>query len=188
MWNNLLSITRTKSDHTFRFPIEETLAADPIHTFPYPTHTDPTPQNSRPTLTSLPLDILLSTCEFLPIRSIYALLTTCKKLRSTILPHANPIARRSLINDEPWYLPAGPFALNSTTTKSQGHEMHGREEIEWWVNEWGAGGIRQEDLDAHIPWFVYRKECSKSMSMWNRKRIWGISRQLDALARAKGLL
>ena len=66
--------------------------------------------------------------------------------------------------------------------------MHGREEIEWWVNEWGAGGIRQEDLDAHIPWFVYRKECSKSMSMWNRKRIWGISRQLDALARAKGLL
>jgi len=69
-----LSITTTKSDHTFRLPIAETLAADPIPNFPYPTHTDPTLQNPRPTLTSLPLDILLSTCEFLPIRSIYSLL------------------------------------------------------------------------------------------------------------------
>ena len=46
----------------------------------------------------------------------------------------------------------------------------------------------QEDMDTKIPWFVYRKECSKSMSMWNRKRIWGIAKQLDALARVKGLL
>jgi len=46
----------------------------------------------------------------------------------------------------------------------------------------------QEDMDTQIPWFVYRKKCSKSMSMWNRKQIWGISRQLNALARVKGLL
>jgi hypothetical protein len=67
-------------------------------------------------------------------------------------------------------------------------EMNGREEIEWWVEQWVAGGISQEDMDVKIPWFVYRKECSKSMSMWNRKRIWGISKQLDASARVKGLL
>jgi len=189
MFNKPLSITRTKFDHTFSFPIAETLAADPIPNFPYPTHTDHTFQSSRSTLTSLPPDILLSTCEFLPIRSIYTLLTTCKKLCSTILPHANPIAHRRLINDEPWYLPGGPFTLNSmTTTKTHRRLMHGREEVEWWVDQWAAGGIAQEDMDTQIPWFVYRKECSNSMSMWNRKRIWGISRQLDALARVKGLL
>jgi hypothetical protein len=184
----MLSITRMKFDHAFSFPIAETLAADPIPDFPYSTHTDPALHNSRPTLTSLPPDILLSTCEFLPIRSIYALLTTCKKLRSTILSHANPIARRRLVNDEPWYLPAGPFTLNSPTTKAKPHEMHGRQEVEWWADQWAAGGITQENMNTQIPWFVYRKECSKSMSMWNRKRIWGISRQLDALARVKGLL
>jgi hypothetical protein len=188
MWNKLLSITRTKFDHTFSFPIAETLAANPIPNFQYPIHTDTTLQISRPTFTSLPRDVLLSTCEFLPIRTIYALLTTCKKIRSTILPHANPIARRRLINDEPWYLPAGPFALDSTTTEIWRHEMHGRQEIEWWADQWGAGGIAQEDMDTQIPWLMYRKECSKSMSMWNRKRIWGISSQLDALARVKGLL
>jgi len=66
--------------------------------------------------------------------------------------------------------------------------MHGREEVEWWAAQWAAGGISPEDMDDKIPWFVYRKECSKSMSMRNRKRIWGISEQLGALARAKGLV
>ena len=189
MWNeNTLYYKNEIRSNTFRFPIAETLAADPIPNFPYPTHTDPTLHPSRPTLTSLPPDILLSTCEFLPIRSIYTLLTTCKQLRSTILPHTNPIAHRRLINDEPWYLPAGPFTLNLPPTKTRHYEMHGRQEVEWWAGQWGAGGIAQEDMDTQIPWFVYRKECSKSMSMWNRKRIWGISRQLDALARVKGLL
>jgi hypothetical protein len=189
MWNkNTLYYKNEIRSNTFRFPITETLAVNPIPNFPYPIHTAPVLHNSQPTLTSLPPDILLSTCEFLPIRSIYALITTCKKLRSTILPHANPIARRRLINDEPWYLPAGPFALNLTTTKVKPYDSHGGEEIEWWADQWGAGGIAQEDMDTKIPWFTYRKECSKSMSMWNRKRIWGISRQLDALARVKGLL
>ena len=97
-----------------------------------------------------------------------------------------PISRRRLIEEEPWYLPAGPFKLNSTTTNCKG--MHGREEIEWWEAQWAAGGISPEELDDRIPWFLYRKECSKNMSMWNRKRIWGIAKQLCALARAKGLL
>ena len=168
------------------FPIAETLAAAPLPKFSYHINTDPTLQSSRPTLSSLPPDILLSTCEFLPIRSIYALITTCKIFRSIILSHSNPIARRRLIDDEPWYFPTGPFELNLTTPKNLG--MHGREEVEWWAKQWAAGGIGQEDMDTKIPWFLYRKECSKSMSMWNRKRIWGISRQLDALARVKGLL
>ena len=188
--NNTLKHHKNQvQSNTFRFPITETLTVDLIPNFPYPTHTDHTLQNSQPTLTSLPPDILLSTCEFLPIRSIYALLTTCKELRSTILPHANPIAHHRLINNEPWYLPASPFTLNNlTTTKTHRHVMHGWEEVEWWADQWAAGGIAQEDMDMQILWFVYCKECSKSMSMWNRKRIWGISRQLDTLARVKGLL
>ena len=179
-------------DHTPSFPIKETLAAPPIPNFPCPINTEASVQNLEPTLTSLPSDILLFTCEFLSIRSIHTLITTCKIIRAIIIPHANAIAHRRLIEDEPWYLPAGPFKLNSTNTKRKGpygiKEVHGREEIEWWAEQWAAGGISEGDIDAKIPWFIYRKECSKSMSMWNRKRIWGISKQLDALARAKGLL
>ena len=164
--------------------------------FPYLVSAEPNLQNPSPTLASFPPDVLLSTCEFLPIRSMYALIATCKKFRSAILPHANAIARRRIIDDEPWYLPVGPFDLNSTNAnrkrvhaETRGRkEISGREEIEWWTKQWAAGGISQEDMLAKIPWFVYRKECSKSMSMWNRKRIWGISKQLDALARVKGLL
>ncbi|KIM38512.1 hypothetical protein M413DRAFT_447741 [Hebeloma cylindrosporum] len=190
-----------------RFPIPETLSSNPLPEFPHhpitPSPTLSLQSSSRrpsPTLTSLPPDILLSTCQFLPIRTLYALITTCKTLRSIILPHANPIARRRLIEDEPWYLPAGPFefnnnkrpsALNTRMSESDRREMHGGQEVEWWASQWGAGGISQEeeeDADNKIPWFVYRKECSKSMSMWNRKRIWGICKQLDGLARKKGLL
>jgi len=39
--------------------------------------------------------------------------------------------------------------------------IHGQQEIEWWADQWDACGIVQEDLDTQIPWFVYRKECSK---------------------------
>jgi len=160
--------------------------AKPIPTFHHTVNTEPTVQHASPTLGLLPPDIILATCEFLPIRSIYVLITSCRRFRSIILPHANPISRRRLIEEEPWYLPAGPFKLNSTTTSRNG--MHGREEVEWWASQWAAGGISPEDMDDRIPWFIYRKECSKSMSMWNRKRIWGISKQLDTLARAKGLV
>jgi len=169
-----------------RFPIAGTLAAKPIPSFPYIVNTEPTVQNANPTLGSLPPDIILATCEFLPIRSIYALITTCRRFRSVILPHVNPISRRRLIEEEPWYLPAGPFIFNLTKTSYKG--VHGREEVEWWAAQWAAGGISSEDMDDRIPWFIYRKECSKSMSMWNRKRIWGISKQLGALARAEGLV
>jgi len=166
-----------------RFPVAETLAAKPIPTFQDTINTEPT---TNFTLGSLPPDLILAISEFLPIRTIYALITTCKRLRSIILPHVDPISRRRLVEEEPWYLPAGPFKLNLTATNYQG--VHGREEIEWWAAQWAAGGISPEDMDNRIPWFIYRKECSKSMSMWNRKRIWGIAKQLDTLARDRGLL
>ncbi|KIM38508.1 hypothetical protein M413DRAFT_30058 [Hebeloma cylindrosporum] len=171
-----------------RFPIKETLAAKPIPKFPYLTTAGLDLQNLKPALGSLPPDMLLEICELLPIRSIYALITTCKEIRSVILPHANAIVRRRITEDEPWYLPAGPFELPAGPfEKNPRLEMHGREEIEWWATQWAAGGISQEDADSEIPWFIYRKECN-SMSMWNRNRIWGICKQLDALARKEGLL
>ena len=36
-----------------------------------------------------------------------------------------------------------------------------------------------EEMNFKIPWFL---ECSKSMSMWKRRRIWGITKQLESLA------
>ena len=101
------------------------------------------------------------------------ILCTNKRLRGEILPQIDMIAYQQIITHEPYLLPAGPFDLD---------EKHGREEIDWWDMEWAKGGIAKEEMNFKIPWFLYSMECSKSMSMWNRRRIWGIAKQLENLA------
>ncbi|CAA7270320.1 unnamed protein product [Cyclocybe aegerita] len=157
-----------------RFPIAETLATPPLADYPCGDD-DPNACPGGP-----PLDVILHICEFLPIHAIYAVLGTCKRVRAQVLPHVDGIARRRLVEDEPWFLPAGPFEFKK--------KSHGREEVDWWAREWGKGGIARKDLDMRIPWFLYRRECSRSLSMWNRRRIWGVARQIEDLARSKGLL
>jgi hypothetical protein len=125
------------------------------------------------TLDALPLDILIHICHCLPVKSLHMILCTNRRLRGEILPQADMIAYQQIITHEPHLLPAGPFDLD---------EKHGRDEIDWWDVEWAKSGIAKEELNFKIPWFLYRMECSKSMSMWNRRRIWGIAKQLEKLA------
>ena len=130
-------------------------------------------------LDALPLDILTNICHWLPVKSLHMILCTNRRLRGEILPHADTIAHQQIITHEPHLLPAGPFDLEKN---------HGREEIDWWELEWAKGGIAKEELNAKIPWFLYRMECSKCMSMWNRRRIWGIAKELEKLAIENGYL
>ncbi|KAF8806783.1 hypothetical protein BYT27DRAFT_7190447 [Phlegmacium glaucopus] len=160
-----------------RFPIAETLTANPLLIV---SGYGIVETNLRRSFDTLPLDIVILICQCLPVKSTHMILCTSRRLRSQILPHANMIAYQYIITYEPYLLPAGPFVLKDA--------KHGREEIDCWETQWAKGGIRKEELSAKIPWFFYRMECSKSMSMWNRRRIWGIAKQLECLAVNRGLL
>ncbi|KAF8806787.1 hypothetical protein BYT27DRAFT_7190460 [Phlegmacium glaucopus] len=119
---------------------------------------------------ALPLDIVILICQCLPVKYTHMVLCTSRRLQSQILPHANMIAYQYIITYEPHLLPAGPFVLKDA--------KHGREEVDWWETQWAKGGIRKEELSAKIP-------C---VSMWNRRRIWGIAKQLECLAVNRSLL
>ncbi|CAA7257495.1 unnamed protein product [Cyclocybe aegerita] len=135
-----------------RFPISETISAKELPTFPV---LDMAANKVEKLSFSTMLgDILLSIWEHLPVRSICALMTTSKMYRAYIFPHANSICHRRLIAYEPWYLPVGPFQT-----------PHGREEIEWWESKWSQGiDIPISEIDSKIPWLLFRRECSSSMT------------------------
>lgn len=133
------------------------------------------------TFDTLSLDILLLICQWLPVMSTHMVLCTNRRLRNQILPHANRLAYHYIVTYEPHFLPAGPFVLKD--------ERHGREEVDWWNVEWvQKGNLPIDELNVKIPWLLYRRECSKSLSMWNRRRIWGVAKQLESLAVKRGLL
>ncbi|KAF8154434.1 hypothetical protein B0H34DRAFT_523106 [Crassisporium funariophilum] len=164
-----------------RFPIAETLEATALSSFQNNLENNP---YGPPTLHSLPLDVLLAVCEYLPIQSTHMLISSDRCLRTQLLPHADSIAHQHIIMNEPHLLPAGPFDFSD---KKYG-KGRGREEADWWTAQWAGGGISGLDMDAKIPWLLYRRECSRSMSMWNRERIWGVAKQMEKLAKERGLL
>ncbi|KAF8806784.1 hypothetical protein BYT27DRAFT_7190451 [Phlegmacium glaucopus] len=162
-----------------RFPIAETLVANPLLVVSGQSSAWMNPHRSL-TFDALPLDILLLICQWLPVKSTHMLLCTNRGLRSQILPHANMIAYQQIVTFERHLLPAGPFELQN--------KERGREEVDWWDAEWSKSGIPKEELKFKVPWFLYRRECSKSLSMWNRRRIWSVARQMERLAIDHGFL
>ncbi|KAF8800048.1 hypothetical protein BYT27DRAFT_7118508 [Phlegmacium glaucopus] len=162
-----------------RFPIAETLAASPFLVVSGHSSVEMNPHRSSG-FDTLPLDVLLLICQWLPLKSTHMVLCTNRGLRSQFLPYANMIAYQQIITYERHLLPAGPFELRD--------RKHGREEVDWWDAEWSKGGIHKEEFQVNIPWLIYRRECSKSLSMWNRWRIWGIAEQMERLAIARGFL
>ncbi|KAF8810561.1 hypothetical protein BYT27DRAFT_7161601 [Phlegmacium glaucopus] len=162
-----------------RFPIAETLAASPLLVVSGHSSVGMNPHRSS-AFDALPLDILILICQWLPVKYTHMVLCTNRGLRSQILPHANMIAYQQIITCERHLLPAGPFELRD--------RKHGREEVDWWDAEWSKGGICKEEFHVKIPWFLYCRECSKSLSIWNRWRIWDIAQQLERLAIDQGFL
>ncbi|KAF9033816.1 hypothetical protein BJ165DRAFT_1410185 [Panaeolus papilionaceus] len=106
-----------------------------------------------------------------PDRDLAALMNTCKSMRVVLHYSSHLNVHRYIKLNEPWFLPARPFEF-----------PHGHREVDYWVLEWAKRGYEGSNLDAQIPWLNYRRECSHSLSMWNRIRIWRIAKQLDSLA------
>ncbi|KAF9035116.1 hypothetical protein BJ165DRAFT_1510279 [Panaeolus papilionaceus] len=133
---------------------------------------------STQSFTKLPLDILILICENLHPRHICALVSTCSFIRGFLLHSANQVVRAYITQNEPWFLPAGPFD----------DIPRGDDEIKFWGSEWSKLGHGGDNIDTTIPWLSYRRSCSRSLSMWNRIRIWRITRQMVELATKLGYI
>ena len=160
------------------------------------------PKSALPSSTfeSLPTDVLLYVLLYLPPRAIADILATSKRLRSTLLPHAHRAAYKSIRIWRPHILPVGsiyceefhPDFPNIPDSAPKGNGgPKGAEEVDAWVALWKEGGFHIDDSEcdwwvdnaaiSKIPWLNYAREATKSPSMKNRWRIWGIGIQLDML-------
>lgn len=138
---------------------------------------DQTWTTSRPTLDSLQLDILLLICELLHPRDIQALMGACKSTYVKLHRHVNHIVYTYIKQNEPWFLPVGPFDFPK-----------GDDEVRWWDEQWTEHGIQGDGMNLQIPWLHYRRACNHNISMWNRIRIWRIAQGLEKTAKEIGLI
>jgi hypothetical protein len=108
----------------------------------------------------------------LRVWDLVALLSTCKTLRTTLLPNADTLCRRIIKASHPHLL---PYAVTGP---------YGDAETVWWDEQvalaCGTG--------APFPWLGYACACKASASMRNRERIWGIAKQFETAAREQGFI
>lgn len=166
-----------------RFPVTEAFAllcASPLPLLararpPFFADGRDTPASQHPTLETLPVDVLLLTCSHLSLSSMTKLCSASHTLLAALSPFLDSIARRHMAQREPWYLPP----------------PDGQERA--WFHEQckiaRSSDVRVVDNSiSEFPWFWYARACRESPSMRNRKRIWGIARQLLDVARDLGVL
>ncbi|GAA6059212.1 hypothetical protein JCM10212_006605 [Sporobolomyces blumeae] len=124
---------------------------------------------ARPTLSSLPLDVLTTLCAYLPLPSLLALASTNAILRRTVL--SSRVARAWLDIEGRCWLPHS---------------------VDFGVPDAKKGSIPRL---AHLPqpqmrvvdgdvgdWWAYVERCMASGSMRNRKRVWAVAKQLERVA------
>jgi hypothetical protein len=117
-------------------------------------------------LSNLPLELLCQITSHLPTCDVLSLLSTSNVLRATILPNIDHLAKEDLDLNYPWQLPYGKKELRSWDEE---------------IKTVGGGG-------PSFPWFSYKRACERpSPSMLNRRRIWKILKQMEALAIEKGV-
>jgi hypothetical protein len=96
-----------------------------------------------------------------------SLLLVSNHLRSKLLEIIDWASKQLIDVDSPWLLAKGD-----------------EETVRWEEEVAEAGGSEQA-----FPWFAYRWCCEKrSASMWNRRRIWKILKQMETLAEGLGVL
>jgi hypothetical protein len=124
-------------------------------------------------LGSLPTEILLMITSGLRVWDLVALLSTCKTLRTTLLPNADTLCRDIIKASHPHLLPY---------TVAGG--SYGDAEMVWWDEQVALA----RGSDAPFPWIAYARACKASASMRNRERIWGIAKQFETAARERGFI
>jgi hypothetical protein len=120
----------------------------------------------------LPADVVCAVSERLPVPSILHLLSTSKHIRELLRSRVNNLISTSIQKHAPHLL---PYRVEGA---------YGSTEVEWW----DAKVQEAQGQGKPFPWLSYVRACKSSPSMRNRERIWGICKQLERVAKKKGLL
>ncbi|TFK19456.1 hypothetical protein FA15DRAFT_708945 [Coprinopsis marcescibilis] len=145
---------------------------------------------------TLPFDILFSVAAYLPIKDLLRFMSVNRILRAAVLPHVDQVCHAVLSTAERYYLPSSPIVTPDGSRQ--------REDLDKWEQGWldafrvvrmtkrgevkRVETVKLEELGHKAPWLMYRICCSRSPSMRNRRRIWGIAEQMEKLAREQGIL
>ncbi|TFK19465.1 hypothetical protein FA15DRAFT_760009 [Coprinopsis marcescibilis] len=156
------------------------------------------PQDSTtmPNRGLLPLETLLEIAGYLPIKGLLCFMSLNRAIRAILLPHADNISYKVLHTMERYFLPSNSIETPDGTRQ--------REDLNKWEQGWvhaltttdrgykgkgrGQEAFKMDRLRHEAPWLMYRIECSRSCSMTNRRRIWGIAEQMESLAKEQGIL
>ncbi|KAF5341947.1 hypothetical protein D9611_001517 [Ephemerocybe angulata] len=162
-----------------KFPISDTVSASPLTRFSVGSRSVLHAPSSKSGFTQLPLEILFLICEPLPLKSFLAVLSLDKRLRELLLAHSDVLSYNALKKFEPWYLPALPIKTPDGNRD--------REELEYWEMQWEEHGkIQPHETQSNVRWLDYRIQCSQSLSMRNRKRIWRAAKTIKDFALEQG--
>jgi hypothetical protein len=117
-------------------------------------------------LSTLPLELQGQIISILCASDTLSLLATSNIVRTILLPVVDVYAKQDIHRNHPWMLTYG----SSETV------------------EWNDQVMFLADQKQPVPWFVYRSVCKRrSYSMRNRRRIWKILKQMEALGEDKGI-
>lgn len=141
------------------------------------------------TLANVPADILHLIAAQVELKSLLSFMGSCRYILQTLFPVANTIIRRRMLEYERWYYPLDahhPYpwederndkwlimqqwadtVLASASSQSQ---------------ETNTARDRIEATEGPFPWLFYAQACIRSPAMENRKRIWHVGEQIEALA------
>jgi hypothetical protein len=136
------------------------------------THLSPPTTKCDSSLCSLPTEILIIIASDLRVGDLVALLSTCKTLRTTLVPNADTLCRDIIKASHPHLLPYTVAGL------------YGDAETVWWDEQVALA----RGSGAPFPWLAYARACKASASMRNRERIWGIAKQFETAARKHGFI
>jgi len=118
-----------------------------------------------PALSDLPLELIFIITREMSMCDSLRLVQLNRSLRTRLLPQLNALAKQQL---SPWALPTPAEKSGWEDLVSSASSTSSR-----------VGG------DVHaFPWWSYARACWQSPSMQNRRRIYGICLQLEAMARS----
>jgi len=116
-------------------------------------------------ITDLPVEVILLVAQNLDLISLLRFSITSKKLLHIMFSH-NSTTRIILEKTRPWCLP------------------HGQMEEKCWDEMLEERG----GMTKNFSWIAYAKQCVESPSMRNRRRIWRIMEQMEAVAVKNGFI
>ncbi|GAA5853180.1 hypothetical protein JCM8547_000229 [Rhodosporidiobolus lusitaniae] len=162
------------------FPLAKPSSPSSAPSFLDPPTSSPSPP--RPSLSSLPFDILLHISSLLPLPSLVSLTSLSRTLRSTLLQ--TPSNRSRLASA--WLRTSGQYWLSYILPP--------------WFDEKEAGVVEEKsvrlakgkklevrELEDGDDWWEYLRRCKANGSMRNRRRVWRAAQSVKKVADEAGV-